>query len=235
MEADARAMAAKAAGAYKLEIEGLTDAYAAQAKVQKESLSTQTAELRSARNAQKGIEAEFRGLVDSITKPEQGDVFLLDVFEAIRKSKFALDSGEIEEAINQARAGGDLLGQLKDKGTETQGTLTFLAKQLQTVATAAAKKRTAAELIDVKQAEGALDGLANKLGALKTDAAQQGTAIGKALLSAIQVELDGAALRLPQVASPAVPAPDQASAPQTRIVREGNTFYRSALDKGGAK
>lgn len=212
---------------YAASLEGLTDAYQDQAATRKKLLAEETAELAAARRAQASIESEFAGLVDSVTAPAPGDVFLLDVFEAIRKSKFALDTGELDQAIALARTGGDLLGQLKDKGTETQGTLQYLAQQLQTVATEAAQERTAAELVDVEQAQAAFDEIKAQAEILKTTAPAAGTDYARAFVAAMQAEFAATTLTPPAVAPPVV---------ERTLVREGDSFsYRAEVDKRGAK
>lgn len=223
----ARKAQAEAAKDYQFALEGLTETYDANAKAQERALKTETDQLRKARSEQSSIEKEFANLVDDIRKPEPSDVSLADVFYADTKARAALAQGDIEASIRFAREGADLLGQLKEKGTETQGTLGFLAEKLQAVATEAAGKKVDAELIDVDQAQAALDGFKNKLGALKTDAATEGTAIGKALVSAITAELAAANLSLPAINAPVA---------RRSIERDGNSFsFRTELDKGGAK
>jgi hypothetical protein len=224
---------------YGASLDTLTDKYKLQLDVRKKTLAEETAELTRARAEQKSIETEFQNLVNTITQPAQGDVFLLDVFEAIRKSKFALDSGEIEQSIALARQGGDLLGQLKEKGTETQGTLGFLAKQLQTVATEAAKKRTSTELVDKTAAQNAVDTLSAQAQILKDTAPAAGSEYARAFLEAMAAEFAATTLPAPQVAAPVVSTEGVLTAPAglpPGVVRDGNSFtMRADVEARGRK
>lgn len=221
----ARAEQAKADGLYRVEVDNLTNSYRRQVTEQRAVLNEQTAELRAARSQQAAIEREFKGLVDEITSPGPlENVTLLDVFVKIREAATAAAGGQADEAIAKARTGGDLLTRLKDKGTETQGTLRFLAEQLQRIASEAAGQRAELELLDVEQAQGALDDLSNKLGALQADAVKQGQAAGRAFVDALQIEINNAQITLPPLNADLPP-----------VVAAGIESYRRQIEQRGAK
>ena len=60
-----------------------------------------------------------------------------------------------------------MLQKLKDQGNEAGYVLSYLAKQLQGVATEAAGEKTQAELIDVNQAKAGIDAIKQELAALQ--------------------------------------------------------------------
>jgi chromosome segregation ATPase len=215
--AAARAAEAAELAAYKKNIESLTDSFEDQAKARKAALDRETRELAAARRAQGKIEDEFKTLVQEITQPEQADVGLADVFGKINQAAAAASRGQTDAAIALARQGGDQLRQLKEKGTEADGVLKFLAERLQAVAGEAAKQETQVEIIDVEKAKQGFDLVSQRLGQLKSEAATEGQAIGRALVAGIQAEVRAADLGLP----PAVQA--------------GLASYQAMIEKTGAK
>lgn len=220
-------VAAAANTAYQASVEALTKAYDDQAKVRGEALKKETAELASARQQQKSIEAEFAKLSEDVTKPKKEKVVGLDVQTATLEARRKLAAGDTDGAIKAARDGSDLLRQLHSQGEEAGYVLSFLAKQLGEVANKAAGQQVDVEIVDEQKAQQALAGVANKADALKTDMVAKGTDIGKAFVAAINAGIASEPLQTP---GPLVRAPD--------IVREGNSFshsMRRELDRRGAK
>lgn len=184
---------------YQAGLESLTDTLDDQAKTAQRNLEKETRELEAARRKQLSIEEEFANLRKEVTAVEAEDVSGLDVQLKALEAKRQLEQGNADAAIEAAREGGDLLRTLKDQGDEAGFVLSFLAKELERVASSAAQSQTAPELVDVSNAEKALEGINTQLEQLKSDAATQGTEIGKALVASIQQELNFAQLKLPEV------------------------------------
>lgn len=223
-EAEARKRQAEAAGLYKVEVEQLTDAYGKQVAAQKKALDQETNELRKARSDQLSVEQEFAKLREDVTATSKEDITGLDIQTKILEAKRKLASGDSDAAIKSARQGGDLLRQLQEQGDEAGYVLSFLAKQLETVANTAAQRKVDSELLDVGKAEQQLDGVKNKLDALKSDAVIKGDELGRAFVAAIQGAFDSAQLTLPSLPGN---TPD--------VVRQGIDSYRRQLDKRGGK
>ena len=207
-EADAQAAAAATKAAanreYQVSLDEVTASYTAQQKARQAALNLETRELAAARAQQTTIEQEFKSLVEDITAPDVQEVGLADIFGSINQATASLENDNLDEAIELARKGGDLLGKLKEKGTESDLVLKFFAERLGKVANEAAKQKVELELVDQKKAQEQLDGVKNKMAALKTDAVQQGQDVGRAFVAAIQAELAAAELKLPAVAAPEV-------------------------------
>ena len=201
-------------------------------------MQTQTAELRAARAEQANIEREFAQLVDDIAAQPAADVSLADVFYADTKARAALARGDIEDAIAFARQGADLLGALKDKGSETQGTLNFLAEQLRKVAAEASAQQVEAELIDVEQAQQGLDELERRFDAFKVAAEQKGKETGQAFMAALRAELAGADLaagigdRLASLPAQVREQMTEINAELASAGRQGAADYTAALAAG---
>lgn len=217
--------------AYADDLESLTQVYEKSADAKRAVIDKETKELEKARKAQLDIEKEFKGLVQEITAPPPGEVFLVDVFNQINQARAALERGETDQAVTLARQGGDLLGALKDKGTETQGTLSFLAKQLQTVAKTAADTKVDAEIVDVDQAKAAFATIQQQADILTATAPAAGSAYAQAFLEAMRAELTATTLPAPQIAPVArgavsLPISDNTS---------GQSVLNSLVDKQGAK
>lgn len=220
-----RASLADEASAYKSASENAERSL----KLIKDALAQETAELRRARAEQLGVEKEFQQLVDDITKPEKKDVGLGDVFGANNQARAALDKGDSEAAIKLAREGGEMLTRLKEKGTETQGTLAFLAKQLQDVANKASASSTEKEGKDVDLAKNTLATMQKQIEVMKNTAKDAGAAAGAAYAEAMQAAMSQAALQPPPVASAA-----------PKITRNGNSFsdgtdWRREVEARGTK
>ena len=220
---------------HQQQIESLTETYKAQLDTLKETLAAETAERQAARAEQAQIEREFAALVKDVTTPEKTDVSLADVFYADTQARAALAQGDIEASIAFARQGADLLGRLKQEGTETEGTLGFLAKKLQDVAREASQQKVALEVVDVDQAEAGVEGIKNKLAALESDAVTIGSQIGKAFVAALNTELGAATITAPALTEAAPPTPAATGA--RRIVRDDNNSFRfeTELERRGAK
>lgn len=198
-------------------------------KARKEALATETAELRKAKAEQLSIEQEFQDLVDGITKKEKEDVALGDVFGANNQARAALAKGETDEAVRLAREGGELLTKLKEKGTETSGTLAFLAKQLQDVAKQASASKVESEQKDRDIAANAAKTMEAQVAVMKNVAEGAGAAAGIAFADAMQAAMSRITLQPPAVA-PAAP----------QISRNGNAFtdgtdWRGKIEKWGVK
>lgn len=220
--AEALKAAQQVTATYQGDLEALTDTYEAQAAARRGALEQETKELEKARKDQAAIEKEFKNLVDDITAPPQKEVFLIDLFNQINQARAALEGGETDQALTLARQGGDLLGQLKEKGTETQGTLSFLAKQLQRIGVEAAQTKVDAEIVDVDQATKAFATIQQKADILTQTAPAAGSAYAKAFLDAMRVEFENETLPAPRVA---------ASAPARNIVRDGDEYrYETELE-----
>lgn len=211
---------------YKASVDALAGSFADQTDAQKKALDQQRNELKRARADMVKIETEFSQLLENITALDEQDVFLGDVFGKINQGAAAAARGESERALTLARQGGTLLEQLKQKGTETDGTLRFLAESLRRVATEAGQQRVRAELVDVDQAEQAFQSIKGKLDALKTEAATQGTDIGRAVVAAIRAELEVADLQLPNIQ-----IPENSRA----VIAQGLAAWRDELERRGAK
>lgn len=220
---------------FEQNVDSLTDAYKEQAKARSAALAQETSELRAARREQSSIEQEFTDLVKSVTEVEPSDVSLGDVFLADTQARAALAAGDIELAIDKAREGADLLGALKDKGTETQGTLGFLAEQLKKVATEAAGQKVDAEIIDEDQAKQAVANVKTQLEQLKTDAVKAGTEAGQALVTSLQAALSGTDIvgplqaRLQGLPEVVRTATAQTNAQLTAAGTQGGADYVAAL------
>lgn len=220
--------AAEASSLYQVSVEQLTDSFDAQTKAQKANLDQQTRELQTARNQQVSIEREFAQLREDInTKPVE-DVTGLDIQTKVLEARRRLAAGDAEGAIRSAQQGAALLRQLQSQGEESGYVLSFLAKQLETVANKAAQTQVDIELVDEQKAQAEFDGVKNKADALKSDMVTTGSELGKAFVAAIQSGIDQA----PALTGPAMPAPT----PQ--IVREGNSFSQSVrreINRRGGK
>ncbi len=191
-----------------------TDALKKQTKAVSENLRQQRREYQDARRDQIAVEREFKNIIADITGPEVEDVALGDVFARLNQSIAASERGDLEEAVRLALEGADYLTLLKEKGTETQGTLGFLAKQLAQVGNQAAAARTAIEKGDVTGAEAVEQSLAAQLTAIKQVGEETGRAYGQSLVAAAQEILNQNPVQ-PRVAEPA-------AAPS--IQRNGNSF-----------
>lgn len=215
--AEDRAAAAEELKAYQAELDTLTASYEKQTRTQKASLDQQTRELQAARAAQKSIEAEFKNLVEEITAPDIEEVGLAEVFGSINQAAAAASRDQSDQALALARRGAEQLRLLKEKGTELDGVLKFLAERLQAVAQEAAAQKTKIEIIDQQQALEAFANLETGLANLKSKAATEGTEIGRALVAAIQAEINASDLGLPDA------------------VASGINSYRKQLEQLGAK
>lgn len=231
-EAAAREAQLKANKAYRGELEHLSKQYADLSKARIAAIEEETKELEAARNQQLSIEREFQSLVDAITRPTLNpeDVSLGDVFLKQRQAAAAAERGDGEQAIKLAREGGDLLGLLKEKGTETAGTLKFLAEQLKRVAVEAAGKETDKEGTELDAAKAAFSQVQQQADILKATAPAAGSEYALAFINAMRAEFEKTTIPAPQVAEPAVP----------QIKRDGNSFsygtdYRREIEKRGVK
>lgn len=242
----------KADSDHKESIRSVTSVLQERAKAQKDILSKESAELRAARSEQAQIENEFKSLAENIATPEVDDVSLADVFLSNTRARAAAERGEIDEAIAFARQGADLLGKLKEEGTETSGTLGFLAGQLQEVANQAAGQKVDAELIDEQQAQEAVANVKEQLEVLKSEVVKAGQEAGTALVASMSAAILEASGQLKaagtqagadyvnglkeqlatEVEAPAVRAP--------QVSRQGNSFtdgtdFREAVDRRGSR
>lgn len=182
----------------------------------------ETQELQKAKSEQLSIEKEFQSLVNSISAPDKKDVSLLDFALQQRKASSALAKGEFDNAITAARQGGDLLEELKKKGTESQLVLEFLAKQLAKVANEAAKGKTNKEQEEARLAGGELKTMEAQIAVMTDVAKQQGDAAGIAYAEAMQQAMLRFELTPPKVAAP--------------VIDSGGAFsVRRELDKRGSK
>lgn len=221
---------------YREEVKTLEQAFSDQATARKRALAEETSELRKARRDQQSIEQEFANLVRDITAVPDEDVSLGDVFSRINQGAAAVERGELGKAVELSREGADLLGKLKEEGTETTGTLKFLAQELQRVATAAAAGEVAQEETDVAKAQQAFDNIKQQAEILKETAPEAGTEYARAFLAAMTEEFQRTTIPAPQVAGPATDGPT--------IRRNGNSFsdgtdagevLRRTIDQQGVK
>jgi len=231
-EADAAAERQRINNEYKQSLSELTGEYEQNAKAAESALAKETQELEAARQKQLNIEKEFADLRKNITAPEDENVSGLDVQLAILEAKTKLQQGQIQGAIESARDAGGLLESLKEGGEESGFVLSFLAKEIERVANAAAQKNVAAELVDKEQAEQAANTLKAQLQSLTEEAPKLGAEAGQAYIEAFQQALNAQTPTLPQPAAPPVP-----SAP---IRRNGNSFsdgtdFNDAIEREGAK
>lgn len=200
----------------------------------KAAFDKETAELRRAKVEQLTIEQEFQRLVDEIAKPEDQDVSAIDVSLKQKQAAAAAEAGDTEKAIKLAREGGEMLEALKKKGTETGGTLGFLAEELQRVAVAASQSQVAGEQEDVRLAGGALKTMEAQVSQMKATAEAAGAEAGTAYARAMQEAMGRFNLDPPKV---------NQSAP--RIRRNGDSFsdgtdftepgLRREIEKRGGK
>jgi chromosome segregation ATPase len=208
---------------YKQSVSGLTEVYKTNTAELKKQLQTETAELAAARREQASIEQQFKQLKDDITAPPKGDVFLADVFNQINQAQRALNQGSADEAIRLAQQGGDLLGQLKEKGTELPAVLGYLADRLAKVANAASEQKVDAELVDTEAAKAQLASVEGQMKQFVEQSKQMGAEAGKAFVEAMQAQLN-ATLQPPTVAPVAKGV--------SPIHRQGSSFSDRAFSDG---
>ena len=196
----------------------VTDGFERLSERRIETINAEVAEFEAAQKRQARIAREFSDLYDDITQPDLDpeDVSLGDVFLAQRRAAAASERGEAEQAVEIARQGFDLLELLKEKGTETGGTLQFLAGQLKKVAEVAAAQDVSREQTQVDAAKRAFAELQKQADFLKANAPAAGKEYAQAFLQGARDELAGA-----QLPAPAVSAPARSSTP---IFRDGNSF-----------
>jgi len=222
----------QATAGFTAELTKLTGQYKESAKAAESALDKETQELEAARQKQLNIEKEFADLRKNVTAPEDEDVSGLDVQLAILEAKTKLQQGQIQGAIDSARDAGGLLESLKEDGEESGFVLSFLAKEIERVANAAAQKNVAAELVDKEQAEQAANTLKAQLQSLTEEAPKLGAEAGQAYIEAFQQALNAKPPALPQPAAPQAPA--------VPIRRNGNSFsdgtdFNDAIEREGAK
>lgn len=239
-QAEQLAETQRATAEYRAEVETLEKAYDDQAKARKKALAEETSELRKARRDQQAIEKEFQDLLREVTSVPDEDVSLGDIFARINQGAAAVERGELGKAVELSREGADLLGKLKEEGTETTGTLKFLAQELQRVATAAAAGQVEAEETDVSKAQQAFDNIKQQAEILQQTAPEAGTEYARAFLAAMTQEFQQTTIPAPQVAAPS--ATEAAGSPIIR--RNGNSFsdgtdagevLRRVVDQQGVK
>jgi len=204
----------------------LADSRDSSLKRLKATLTEETAELRKAKQEQANIERQFQDLVEDITTPADEDVSLSDVFLANTRARAALEQGQAEQSIRLAQRGGELLRKLKEEGSETGGTLRFLATQLQQVANEAAQAETAAEQAERDAALAQVQTFEAQLAVLKATAKDAGA--GAALEYAEGWNTTMTTLRL---SAPEFPVPGASP-----IYRNGSSFSdRAPGEKRGNK
>lgn len=201
----------------------------------KKTLREETAELDKARKAQLDVERDFAALREEITRPDQAEVYLGDVSLIQRQAQVALERGETEQAIKLARQGGDLLGLLKEKGSESQQVLAYFARQLEAVAKTAAQTDVAKEALDAQKIEEQVALATAHLAQLTYVMKNEGAKAGQAFIDELTRVITAAPLPAPTVAAPSVSA---RNAP--RVQSDGASFsdgtdYRAPLDKAGLK
>ena len=145
-QAEAERKAAATTAAHIADVEALTDAYKEQVATQEKNLQMQTAQLREARQEQASIEKTYQDLLSNITDPDISEVGLGDIFAKINQAAAKAEQGQADEAIAIAEQGADLLLKLKEKGTELDPVLAFLAKRLETIAKGAAESKVELEI-----------------------------------------------------------------------------------------
>ncbi len=200
------------------------------------AITKETQELEAARRAQLQIEEEFAQRFKDITtrdlQPE--DVNLGDVFGAQRRAAAAAAEGDAESAASIAREGFDLLELLQEKGTETAGTIQFLARELKRAATEAAASDVASEQTQVDQAAAAFAEAQKQADLLRANAPQLGSDFALAWL-------EGAQQAFAQ--NPLVPNIEQPTAARRSAPRgspditsySDGTDYRESVDRAGRK
>ncbi len=173
-------------------IEGVGKALEAQTKKVSENLKQQRREYNDARRDQIAVEREFQRLIEDVTGADVSveDVTLGDVFGKLNQAQSASERGNLEEAVTLALQGADYLTLLKEKGTETQGTLGFLATQLSQVANQAAAARVEVEQGDVTNAEAVEQSLKGQIAAIEKIGENTGTAYAQSVYAAAQDYLD---------------------------------------------
>lgn len=192
----------------------------------------ETADLRKARAEQKQIQDEFDDLVKDVTEVEDEDVGLGDVFGKINQGAAAVERGEFGKAVELAREGGDLLGKLKEEGTETTSTLKYLAEQLRKVAVEASAQTVGNEEEEKKVAAARLQTYNAQLEVLKNTAKDQGAAAGLEYMEAMQAAMSRFDLTLP---APRDIAPAQARRSVSGSAYTDGTDFRQAVDAVGPK
>lgn len=138
--------------------------YKANQLSKQKTLEQETAQLRAAKQQQAAIVREFDALADELAG-QQRDANIIDAAYLQRQAQASLEAGRVDEAIEKARAAGDMLRDLKAAG-EDGIELGYLAKQLQQIAQAATQARVDQELIDVQQATRDVDSIKAKLAEL---------------------------------------------------------------------
>lgn len=145
-------------------IEQQVAAYEVGAKRAKAVRDKETAELRAARAEQASIEREFASLVEEIAGETQ-DANIIDTNYLKFQAQQALNQGNLDDAIEKARAAGEMLRDLRQAG-EGGFELKFLAKELERIANAATGNRVNNELFDLQQAKNSVNAIKKELEAL---------------------------------------------------------------------
>lgn len=218
--------------AYTKSIEDINDRFKSLSDARIAQIEKEARDVEKARKDQLRIEQEFQDRLEDITgkdlKPE--DVSLGDVSLQQRRAAAAAERGESEEAVKLAREGFDLLDLLKEKGSETSGTLKSLAEQLKKVAVEASAENVKKEDTELDKAKAAFAGLQKQADFLKANAPKAGSEYAQLFLEGARQELANTVLPAPTIARPSLAAP--------RIVNgvaTDGTDYGQEVNKRGGK
>ncbi len=210
----------------------LTDTLVAGSKLRTAQIQKEAKERDKALKRQLDIEEEFNALIKDVSTPDltAEDVSLIDVSLKQREAAAALERGESEKAIELAREGADLLQLLDEKGSETGGTLKFLAEQFKRVAVDAAQAQVDVEQGDLDQAVQTFAQFQQQADQLVAEAKTQGFKYGQEFNAGVQEAFSQNPVQ-PQVAPPR-----QAAREIIGTGSESDPFrFRTDLDTKGGK